>query len=319
MYKTICRATGGEIEFERLVGEAGKAESGPTVIFTLGIHGNEPTGLEAFARVLKKLDDGEFKSFSGRLVGIAGNLEALQKGMRYIDTDLNRNWSDEAINNPDNTNEAKQKSEIGRELIKYKNEADIAGQKFYHFDLHTTSAESKPFSIINEKYRENIIAASTMPVSKVIGMHPYQEMTMTDYWNTKGYTSYLFEAGQHDSLSAVENHESFIWLQLFEKDIIDKETNEDLYFHHRNSLSKYVFTDSVYFEVCHCHKIKPEDNFKMKLGYTNLDEIKKGEILASDNNGEIKAPLDGKIFMPLYQKQGNDGFFIVCATDDPLE
>lgn len=56
-----------------------------------------------------------------------------------------------------------------------------------------------------------------------------------------------------------------------------------------------------------------------KLDLESRVSFGKGVQLASDNSGEIKAPLDGKIFMPLYQKQGNDGFFIVCAAGDPLE
>lgn len=51
-------------------------------------------------------------------------------------------------------------------------------------------------------------------------------------------------------------------------------------------------------------------------GYTNLHFIKKGEVIAKDKDGEIKAEMEGNIFMPRYQKQGNDGFFIVKKTTD---
>jgi succinylglutamate desuccinylase len=45
--------------------------------------------------------------------------------------------------------------------------------------------------------------------------------------------------------------------------------------------------------------------------YKNLQSIKKGEKLATDNKGDIKASEDCLILMPLYQAQGHDGFFLV--------
>jgi succinylglutamate desuccinylase len=45
--------------------------------------------------------------------------------------------------------------------------------------------------------------------------------------------------------------------------------------------------------------------------YNNFDPIAKGEVLAYDKNGPIKSPYGGLILMPLYQKQGDDGFFVI--------
>jgi succinylglutamate desuccinylase len=53
----------------------------------------------------------------------------------------------------------------------------------------------------------------------------------------------------------------------------------------------------------------------MKKGYRNFQEIAQNEILATDKNGVIKAPYDCRILMPLYQKQGNDGFFLVKSPE----
>ena len=40
-------------------------------------------------------------------------------------------------------------------------------------------------------------------------------------------------------------------------------------------------------------------------------DLEKGEVLAIDGKGEIRARESGLIFMPLYQNLGDDGFFIV--------
>jgi succinylglutamate desuccinylase len=49
----------------------------------------------------------------------------------------------------------------------------------------------------------------------------------------------------------------------------------------------------------------------MNPGYFNFDPVSKGDIIASDSNGDIAAPADGHLLMPLYQLQGDEGFFIV--------
>ena len=56
--------------------------------------------------------------------------------------------------------------------------------------------------------------------------------------------------------------------------------------------------------------ITPADEFKMNPGFENFDVISRGQVLATNKNGEIKAKESGLILMPLYQKQGEDGFFI---------
>jgi succinylglutamate desuccinylase len=61
-------------------------------------------------------------------------------------------------------------------------------------------------------------------------------------------------------------------------------------------------------EFAYKHTLKPDDNFEMLPGFNNFDKIVKGQQLANDKNGPIYASIDGYILMPLYQKQGEDGF-----------
>ena len=49
----------------------------------------------------------------------------------------------------------------------------------------------------------------------------------------------------------------------------------------------------------------------MKPGFVNFEKISKGEIVATNKDGEIRSPKSGYIFMPLYQKLGDEGFFVV--------
>jgi len=49
----------------------------------------------------------------------------------------------------------------------------------------------------------------------------------------------------------------------------------------------------------------------MKEGYRGFQVIEAGETIALDKDGPVTAPERGRLLMPLYQEQGNDGFFLV--------
>ena len=49
----------------------------------------------------------------------------------------------------------------------------------------------------------------------------------------------------------------------------------------------------------------------MEPGFVNFQAIEKGELLAYQNGQPVKSEWDAFIFMPLYQSQGNDGFFVI--------
>jgi succinylglutamate desuccinylase len=49
----------------------------------------------------------------------------------------------------------------------------------------------------------------------------------------------------------------------------------------------------------------------MLPNYKNFQQVKKGQILAHDAQGPVKASNDGLLLMPKYQAQGDDGFFLI--------
>lgn len=65
------------------------------------------------------------------------------------------------------------------------------------------------------------------------------------------------------------------------------------------------------FDIEYRHGIKDKDDFKMEPGFENFQEIKKGDLLAIQNGNELRSEWNARIFMPLYQAQGNDGFFVI--------
>ena len=49
----------------------------------------------------------------------------------------------------------------------------------------------------------------------------------------------------------------------------------------------------------------------MKEGFSNFDKVHKKELLAVSDGKQVSSAFDGRVFMPLYQSMGDDGFFIV--------
>jgi predicted deacylase len=55
MTKVFSKALNETIEVDRIIGEIKGTQPGPTLIFTAGIHGNEPSGIFALHKVLKEV------------------------------------------------------------------------------------------------------------------------------------------------------------------------------------------------------------------------------------------------------------------------
>lgn len=74
---------------KHFIGDIRGDHPGPTVIAVAGIHGNEPTGVEAIQDVIGQLEP--LKEFiHGRFIGLSGNNTALAQNVRFIDEDMNR-------------------------------------------------------------------------------------------------------------------------------------------------------------------------------------------------------------------------------------
>jgi len=105
-------------------------------------------------------------------------------------------------------------------------------------------------------------------------------------------------------------HEAFVKLSMhysgFTPDISDEEVSEL-----HNLLEDELRPKHNHFKLIKRYKIDEEEDFKMCDGYSNFQKIYKGEVLATNVKGDILSDVNANIFMPLYQKQGNDGFFVI--------
>lgn len=183
------------------------------------------------------------------------------------------------------------------------------GRPTYLFDLHTTSSHSMPFISISDTLKNRKIIKG-LPIHLVLGLEELLDGPMFSFFSELGLPAVLFEAGQHDAISSLENHIAFIWMILSHIKCIKKKSIPD--FHkYLEILKKSNPTGQQTFEIKYRYLIKNHEQFKMKDGFVNFQELKKGMLIASNKDGKIKSSMNGYIFMPLYQSQGCDGFFIV--------
>ena len=307
MVEVYNKALDSTISVDRIIGKHTNHKPGPTVVFFGGIHGNETAGVFALEKVFKSINP---KNIQGTMYAISGNLKALNAHQRYLEEDLNRMWHYDTINfensNNKNLNELEEQQEL-YQLIHHILESETG--PFYFIDLHTTSSQSLPFITINDALI-NRKFSSLFPVPIVLGIEEYLEGPLLSYINQLGYVSLGFEAGQHDDYESVISSEAFIYLTLFFTGVIEEKTIANYNTHYSGLLKSSNELNDI-FEIVHLHRLNNRETFKMKPNYKSFQNINKGEVIASSEGQDIQSSYTAKIFMPLYQNKGKEGFFII--------
>lgn len=289
----------------RIIGEYDTGNKGPLLFITAGVHGNEPSGIVALKKVFTILND-EKPNINGKVIGVSGNQEALRRGVRFIDEDLNRTWTKENIaSRKKDSHEKKEMFEIIDVLKQYPTENFT---KRYFLDCHTTSAASAPYISVQE-VNDNDSWAHKFPTYIIRGFSDIVLGCIDHYESRIGITGFTFEGGQHDSDISEKNHEGMIWLALQNACGLDLDSLKSYPEAAKMLMEKRK--DRKTFEIKYRHGITDEDDFKMEPNFSNFQPIKKGELLAHQNGKPVISEWDAYIFMPLYQSQGNDGFFVV--------
>lgn len=300
----------------RLIGSYDQAKKGTFLVFLGGIHGNEPAGVKALERVFRTLDEVE-PDFKGKLWGLCGNCRALAEGKRFIDHDLNRLWGVEEVARIKEKAPEKLNNEEREllELLHYFHEAvDHPNEELVFVDLHTTSGNGGFFSIITRNSKNRMLAEHLLaPI--IFNLVDELKVTTSNYFDRKGISSLTFEAGQHDNPASIDLHEAAIWVLLRACGNIKTEDIPDFESKYLARLEKVAESLPNYLDFRYRHIIASTDQFEMNPGYRNFSRISKGEALATDKDGTVYSPLDGVMLMPLYQKQGGDGFFITKELD----
>lgn len=300
------------LDVQRILGRLRGDEPGPTLFCIGGMHGNEPAGVLALHRVLDQLERAGGLE-RGDFVALAGNTQALSQRKRFLHYDLNRAWTPERLRNLGNGGGA---GDGGYEDLEQRELLDVfetflasaRGTPFL-LDLHTTSGFGGPFVTVSDTLL-NRDFARTVPTPMILGLEELVEGTLLDYMNERGLITAGFESGQHDEPAAVDRGEAAIWLILATAGLLPSSLRQ-----RAEAAAAFLQRDTAdlprVLEMRYRHGIEPEDAFRMAPGYQNFQRIREGEVLGHDRRGDVLAPETARILMPLYQVQGEDGFFVV--------
>jgi len=264
---------------ERIIGRYEGTDEGPLLICFGSIHGNEPAGTKALELMFKMLEVEPITNpsfnFKGRLLGLRGNLRAIQAGKRYLKKDLNRQWTVENVN------------------------------RIMQAELMELEAEDLEIRELKELINQEIAAYQPAKIV-LLDLHTTTNIGIPT-------TAVCFESGQHDEQLSINRAIAAITNCMRTIGCVRAEDVEN---QHDKLLMEFSKGLPKVSQLIMTHAIEESDKFVMRAGYKNFHTVKEGEKVADDQKGSIKIVKDGLLLMPLYQKQGDDGFFLIESVDE---
>jgi succinylglutamate desuccinylase len=300
---------------ERVVATLEGRRKGPTVVITAGLHGNEPAGVHAATRVAAHLADRRW-ALHGRLVVASGNRAALAAGRRFIHRDLNRRWTDAHLAHVAALPAADRASEDGEQLelaALFQRLAAEAKGPLTFLDLHSTSGASPPFVTIADTLASRALAME-LPLPLILGLEEVVDATLAGWLADHGHAGIEIEGGRHDDPATVDQLAAAVWLFLVAAGAIKARDVPDLSAHLRRLREAGRDLPRVV-ELRYRHPTAPGDGFSMDPGWSSFAPVEAGQVVARDDSGPIRAPEGGRMLMPRYQPQGDDGFFLVREVE----
>lgn len=287
----------------------------PRLVVFAGVHGNEPSGVLALQRIFEQLRTHQIP-LSGQLVGVLGNMEALRQEVRYVNEDLNRLFVPSRIEQVRAAPEEQTFETL--ELLSICDlveslEARTEDELFF-VDCHTTSSASLPFISLNEGFPSSLQLAQRVPVAAVIGAEKEIKGCLAEWLNQRGWTGFTYEAGQHQAALSVENQEAIIWLALLHAGCIHEVQAQPYLDRAWATLQQQGTQPQAVYRLRLAYRIREDEAFRMEPGFHNLQLVRRGERLATSDGEPVVAPEDAYLLMPLYQPQGNFGFFLVQSA-----
>lgn len=295
------------IEIQRTLDVLRGDVDGPSLVIVAGIHGNEPAGIEAAKSVLQTLR-ARGVAVCGELTVLCGNVRALRQQRRFLDRDLNRAWTTEGTERvlSSSIDSLEHEDLEHRELHDaITSAASRARGPLFLADCHTSSAAGVPFILYGSSDEQRAFV-SAFPIPVISGIVEQVDGVLSEYTRRLGFIAFSVEGGQHDEAEARTALNCIIWLCLHKAGMID-EIDEVTSARAQLQAMQQDLPRTV--EVISRHAITADDEFVMERGFRNVDRIKKGQLLAHDKRGEVRAETDGVVVLPLYQKLGSDGFF----------
>ncbi|CAE8618339.1 unnamed protein product [Polarella glacialis] len=257
-----------ESPVQRLRRPGANAQGGERVLITVGVHGNEQCGLVAVNQLAA---EGFFEqlwaedSKLSELTLMIGNPGAVKANARFVDVNLNRIFVDEAkVRSGGDSYEESLTPAL----------AEAIDQSTWYLDLHSTSAPTPCFCI--PASASSIAVSESLPVQYVLEELLCSLEGTTLHWASRdaGRVAVCVECGQHLEPESVDLAKSSIVQFLAEA-------------------AGKVNPDRAAKHVLSCRETQPvRAGFRYPEGQIPhaFQHVKHGELLALDDEGEIRCP-----------------------------
>lgn len=291
-------AFGHVVPLKRTLFRKSGGKPGPLLVIIAGLHGNERNGVASAV---------QFESCtnptSGEIVTLLGNIPALRQGVRFLEHDLNRTFHEAGWSN--DTTEGQEASALWSGLEQLASEGP--DRERWLVDLHGTSGHTPPYlSALSDTAAWPML--DDLPVPKAVGFERTIHCTLVEYAARRGWKAATFEIGALSAPVSVTNGVGILQLIADRLGVAPLRAEERLRV--ENGLAAQSPTQGIY-DFIYRHAIKPEDCFEMLPGFVSFQALREGEEVGKDRNGAVRAPCSGLILMPLYQPQGESGFYVV--------
>jgi succinylglutamate desuccinylase len=298
------------------------AEKGPLLICLGGVHGNEPAGVQAIHIIATLLDAEPAINpgfvFKGRMVGISGNVQAISRGQRFIQADLNRSFKRDHVEmllrqpRENLQNEAREVYDIVT-AVNAEIE-DYNPDKIVVLDIHSTSAHGGIFVIASQD-AESIRIGKELHAPVILDFVQEVNGTTLGYFTRDNYhreiCTVVFECGQHEEPLSVNRAIAAIINCMRTIGCVSSDAVENK---HDQLLHEFSQGLPKVARLVERYGIPQDGAFRMSRQYQNFEAVSAGEIVGFLEREPVKASHAGLILLPRLQDQGDDGYFIVTPV-----
>ncbi|HEY4505674.1 MAG TPA: succinylglutamate desuccinylase/aspartoacylase family protein [Candidatus Paceibacterota bacterium] len=256
-------------------------EAGKTSVILAGVHGNETCGVEAFKKILPKLQIERGRVFFGY-----GNPEAILKKVRQTESNLNRMFKEH-----ENITATERKSyeyKRARFLKRYLDRADAL------LDIHASGNPNSRKFIICEKNAFKI--TKYLPFALLVSGFDKVEPGGTDYYmNRHGKIGICVECGYLRDPATAEVAEKSIMTFLKTRGHIPGKKKV----RGQSKINMY----SLY--------LSKTDDFKLSRPFADFEKVSAGEVIGTDGKEKICSPKDGVILFARNAKRAGTESFLL--------
>jgi predicted deacylase len=288
---------------------------GKTLFVTAAIHGNEQCGTRALETLTEKLETGEVKLVSGKLVFVKiCNPLAYQQDRRFSEGGENLNRVFKHHSFPSTPEQI-----YANTLIEIVNNHIGKAQDRYWLDLHSYyDMDGKPFVIVEYSTDKNLDFAKCLGVRDIfLGWNELysasldelgnmREPCTIDYAQSLGISGLTIECGGHKDSASIDVAYNSIIKAMGHLGLTNSMTSHPLH------KSRFIQMEQII--------RKPSDNWTLAQNWRNLDFTPKGTVLAINQTNpdadRIQAPNDCLILLPSERAEvGTEWFYVGKSLD----